>query len=59
MRPILTLPVGTVFFAIALLMERFLPATNLFDFLAGLFIGLSIVLNLSYAWHRSRKRISS
>jgi hypothetical protein len=39
-----TLPIGLMFFAIALVMERFLPLCNLVNFSCGLLIGLSIVL---------------
>jgi len=36
---------GIILFAIALLINRFLPANNLLDFIAGFLTGLSIVFN--------------
>lgn len=45
--------IGVGLFAIVLLMNRFLPANNLFDFIEGFLTGLSIVLNLRYAFTRS------
>lgn len=57
-QPVLTWPLGTGLFAIAILMNRFLPATNLFDFIEGFLTGLSIVLNLRYAFNRSRRTLS-
>lgn len=51
-------PLGAGLFAIALLMNRFLPSTDLFDFIEGFLTGLSIVLNLQYAFRRSRKTLS-
>ncbi|GEM_PF-2471785 len=50
---------GVGLFAIALVMNRFLPSNNLFDFIEGLLTGLSIVLNLQYAFKRSRKTLSA
>ena len=41
-------PVGMIFLVIALIMDKFLPATNLFDFVKGLFFGISIILNIYY-----------
>ncbi|HEY3370239.1 MAG TPA: hypothetical protein VGK10_05280 [Prolixibacteraceae bacterium] len=54
---LLAYPIGTLLLAIALLMGRFLPGSHVVDFLEGLFIGLSIVLNLSFAFKRSRRAI--
>jgi hypothetical protein len=45
-KQLLTMPIGVLFLAIALLIGRFLPGNNLFNFLEGLFIGLSIALNI-------------
>jgi len=45
---VLALPIGMIFLAIAILMEKFLPVNNLFDFIEGLFTGLSIALNIYY-----------
>ncbi|HAH25478.1 MAG TPA: hypothetical protein DCL77_17270 [Prolixibacteraceae bacterium] len=56
---LLVLPIGIVFLGISILMERFLPPTDLFDFLEGLLIGLSIALNLRYVFIRSRKTLCS
>ena len=52
---ILTLPVGMVLLAIAILMEKFLPSNNILDFLVGLLIGLSLVLNIYYIVAMIRK----
>ena len=45
---VLALPIGMICLAIAILMGKFLPVTNLFDFIEGLLTGLSIVLNIFY-----------
>lgn len=45
---VLAQPVGMILLAIALMMEKFLPATTLFDFIKGLFFGISIILNIYY-----------
>lgn len=45
---ILTLPLGMVLLAIAILMGKFLPASNYLDFIEGLLIGLSVILNIYY-----------
>jgi hypothetical protein len=50
---------GTGLFAIAILMNRFLPSNNAFDFIEGLLTGLSIALNLQYAFKRSGKTLSA
>jgi hypothetical protein len=49
---------GIILFAIALLINRFLPANNLLDFIAGFLTGLSIVFNLSCTFNRSRRKLS-
>jgi hypothetical protein len=54
-KQLLALPIGIILLGISLLMGRFLPATNLFDFLEGLLIGLSIALNIAYIFYQSRK----
>ena len=52
-------PIGAGLFAIAIVMNRFLPSTPSFDFIEGLLTGLSIVLNLQYVYKRSRKTLSA
>jgi len=47
-KQVLALPVGMIFLAIAIMMEKFLPANHLYDFIEGLFTGLSIVLNIYF-----------
>jgi hypothetical protein len=47
-RQLLSMPFGVLFLAIALLIGKFLPDYNIYNFLEGLFIGLSIVLNIYY-----------
>jgi len=45
---ILTLPLGMVLLAIAILMEKFLASNCYLDFIEGLLIGLSLVLNIYF-----------
>ena len=52
-------PLGAGLFALAILMNRLLPSSDLFDFIEGFLIGLSIILNLKYAFKRSRKTLST
>jgi hypothetical protein len=42
----LMLPLGMISLAFALLIDRFLPHDSTFDFIVGVLIGMSIVLNL-------------
>jgi len=53
-----TLPFGVLLFAIALLIERFLPENNVFDFIAGFLIGFSIVINLGSFFKHLKKTLS-
>lgn len=55
----LTLPLGLILLAIALILQRFFPENDEFDFIAGFLIGLSIVLNLTYIYKRSKRTLSS
>jgi len=50
------LPLGVIFLAVALVMQRFLPISNLVNFSVGLLIGLSIVLNIYYCGILYQKR---
>ncbi|MCX6236061.1 MAG: hypothetical protein NTY07_00660 [Bacteroidia bacterium] len=52
---VLALPIGMICLAIAILMEKFLPANNFLDFIEGLLTGLSIVLNIYYIFAVSHK----
>jgi hypothetical protein len=54
----LTLPLGLILLATAILIERYGPDNNLLDFIAGFLFGLSIVLNMRYIYTRSRKTVS-
>ena len=56
---LLSIPVGILLLAIALILERFFPANDGLDFISGFLIGLSIVLNLKYISLRSKRTISS
>jgi hypothetical protein len=47
-KQLLAMPIGVILLAIAILMGRYLPSNNILDFIEGLFIGLSIVLNIYY-----------
>ncbi len=40
------IPIGAICLAIALVIDRFLPETDVLSFLMGILIGLSITLNL-------------
>jgi len=53
---VLALPIGMICLAIAILMGKFLPVTNLFDFIEGLLTGLSIVLNIYYIFVIAKNR---
>ncbi len=44
----LTLPIGMIFLATAMVMEKFLPGNDLYDFVEGVLIGLSVILNIYY-----------
>lgn len=57
-KPLQTLPIGAAFLAIGLVINRFLPENNFFDFMAGLFLGLSLVLNFRYVFNHSGKKLS-
>lgn len=48
MKKILSMPVGAILLAIALIIERFVPTSNISSFFIGMFIGLSLVLNIYY-----------
>lgn len=43
----------------ALLIEKFLPSNNGFDFIAGFLFGLSIVINISSIIHRRKSTVIS
>ena len=45
---------GAGLLVIALLMWKFLPPTNLFNFFEGMLVGLSIPLNLRLIFSQSR-----
>ncbi|MBW8334208.1 MAG: hypothetical protein K0M40_19480 [Prolixibacteraceae bacterium] len=48
MKQLASIPAGMIFLVFAILIDRFLPQNNFLDFLAGMFTGLSIVLNVRY-----------
>ena len=52
----LALQIGLISFAVAILIKRFLPSTNISSFLEGLLIGLSIVFNVRYSFLSSRSK---
>ena len=52
----LALQIGLISFAVAILIKRFLPSTNIPSFLEGLLIGLSIVFNVRYSFLSSRSK---
>lgn len=53
----LAMPIGIILMAIAIIMMKFLPSNNIFDFIEGFLIGLSIVLNIFYIYSISKKNI--
>jgi hypothetical protein len=55
LRHLVTMPIGMILLAIAILMEKFLSSNTMLDFIEGVLIGLSIALNLLYVFLVSRK----
>lgn len=51
-----SLPVGVMLLAIAILIDKYLPQSNLLDFIQGLCTGLSIVLNCYYIFSLARQK---
>jgi hypothetical protein len=51
------MPIGVLALAAALLIERFLPSNDGFDFISGFLIGISLVFNISYlaSFRKNRK----
>ena len=54
LRDDMLIPVGGICLAAALLVDRFVGSGNLVDFLVGLLIGLSIILNLVGLYRRGK-----
>ena len=52
---LLAMPIGIILMAIAIIMIKFLLSNNIYDFIEGVLIGLSIVLNLFYMYFISKK----
>lgn len=44
------LPIGIFALAVAILMERFLPSSQGYNFIEGFLFGISIVFNMSYVF---------
>ena len=51
-------PLGIALLAIAILIEKLLPANDGLDFISGFLFGLSVVLNLKYIFNRSKRTLS-
>jgi len=51
----LAMPIGILLLSVAILMGKFLPHNNIFDFIVGILTGLSIVLNIYYIVAISQK----
>jgi hypothetical protein len=49
---ILLVPFGMIFLTIALVLKVYTSDSNNIDFLIGLFIGLSIALNVYFVYHQ-------
>jgi cytosine/uracil/thiamine/allantoin permease len=56
---LLATPIGLVLLALAIILDKYLPKSNLIDFLTGFFYGLSIVLTIYYIIVTIRKRKST
>jgi len=54
LRDDLLIPVGGICLAAALLIDRFVGSGSLVDFLVGILIGLSIILNLLGLYRRGK-----
>jgi len=54
LRDDMLIPVGGICLAAALLVDRFVGSGNLVDFLVGVLIGLSIMLNLVGLYRRGK-----
>lgn len=48
MKKVTAMPIGIILLSIAILMEKYLPDNSILDFIEGLFIGLSLVINIYY-----------
>jgi len=51
------MPIGVLSLVAALLIERFLPSNEGFNFISGFLIGISLVFNISYlaSFRKNRK----
>jgi hypothetical protein len=58
LKKILTMPIGILLIAVAVFMEKFLPGNDTLDFVIGLLIGLSMVLNICFIFLIVKKRRS-
>ncbi|MFW9809866.1 MAG: hypothetical protein ACFFE6_10875 [Candidatus Thorarchaeota archaeon] len=56
LRDDLLIPIGGICLATALLIDRFVGPGNLVDFLVGLLIGVSIILNLLGLYRRGKNQ---
>jgi L-lactate permease len=48
MNKLLTMPIGLILLAIAIMMDKFLPSNSSLDFIEGFLMGLSVILNIVY-----------
>ena len=53
---LLVTPIGVILLALSLIATRFFPACPFIDFLSGLLVGLSLVLNVYYIIIISKKQ---
>ena len=53
---LLATPIGVILLAMSFIVNRLLPTTTFFDFLSGLLLGLSLVLNVNYIITISKKK---
>jgi len=51
---IILMPLGMIFLTIALVLKVYASESNLTDFFIGLFIGLSIALNLYFVYRQAK-----
>ena len=52
---ILSLPIGLILLAIAIVIQQYVPSSASIDFIVGLLFGLAIVLNIYYIYSKAKR----
>jgi hypothetical protein len=52
---ILSLPIGLILLAIAIVVQQYVPSNGNIDFFVGLLFGLAIILNIYYIYCKAKK----